>query len=58
MKQSAMRMMMIQFIIDYHFNELGWIDLEESECHALNMLSRKPTKELTQLYNQYLSNLC
>lgn len=56
MKQSAMRMMMIQFIIDYHFNELGWVDLDESECYALNQLTNKSTKQLKQLYTQYLND--
>ena len=52
MKQSAMRMMMIQFIIEYHFHELGWVDLEESECYALNQLTKKSNSELKQLFTQ------
>jgi hypothetical protein len=44
--------MMIQFIIDYYFNDLGWVDLEESECNALNKLTKKSNSELKQLYTQ------
>jgi hypothetical protein len=56
MKQSVSRMMMIQFIIDYHFNELGWGDLDESECYVINQLSNKSTKQLTLIYNQHLNS--
>jgi hypothetical protein len=56
MKQSASRSEMIQYIIDYHFNELGWGDLDESECYVLNMLTRKSTRQLTQMYNQHLNS--
>ena len=56
MKQSASRSEMIQYIIDYHFNELGWGDLDESKCYVLNMLSRKSTRQLTQMYNQHLNS--
>jgi hypothetical protein len=52
MKQSASREEMIQFIIEFYYNDLGWVDLEESECYALNMLSNKSTKQLKQLFTQ------
>jgi hypothetical protein len=56
MKQNVSRPEMIQFIIDYHFNELGWGDLDESECYVINQLSNKSTKQLTLIYNQHLNS--
>jgi hypothetical protein len=56
MKQSELRSMMIQYIIDYHFNELGWGDLGESDVYVLYMLSLKSTEQLTQMYNQHLNS--
>jgi hypothetical protein len=56
MKQSVSRTEMIQYIIDYHYNELGWGDLEESDVYVLYMLSLKSTEQLTQMYNQHLNS--
>jgi hypothetical protein len=56
MKQSVSRTEMIQYIIDYHFIELGWGDLEESDVYVLYMLSLKSTEQLTQMYNQHLNS--
>ena len=56
MKQSASRSEMIQYIIDYHFNELGLGALDEREFYVLNMLSIKSTRQLTQMYNQHLTS--
>jgi hypothetical protein len=56
MKQPVSREEMIQYIIDYHFNELGWGDFEESDVQALYMLSLKSTEQLTQMYNQHLNS--
>ena len=56
MKQPVSREEMIQYIIDYHFNELGWVDFEESDVQALYMLSLKSTEQLTQMYNQHLNS--
>lgn len=56
MKQPATRSEMIEYIINYHFDELGWVDLVESDTLALYMLSLKSTEQLTEMYNQHLNN--
>jgi hypothetical protein len=52
MRKNVSRAEMIQYIIEFYYNDLGWVDLDESECNALNGLTKKSNSELKQLFTQ------